>query len=425
MPKLLGPLAQAVTFAHAPMKGPLGADHLEVVANAGLLIDDAGKLAAVGPYPVLAKQYPKAETWQPLWGAPLVALPGFVDAHTHACFAGNRALDYDLRIAGRPYLEIAKAGGGIWSSVQATRKASQADLAAATVAYANAALRRGVTTLEVKSGYGLSVAEELKMLRAIRMADGQTEADLIATCLAAHICPKDFDGGPAAYLDLVVEKLLPTVWQEGLACRVDIFIEETAFDHPLATKYLQRAAAMGFQLTVHADQFTAGSSQVAVAVGAASADHLESSSEADIARLAASDTVAMALPGASLGLGMAYTPARRLLDAGACLAIASDYNPGSAPMGHLLLQASVLAAAEKLSTAETLAAITYRAAHALRLADRGRLSQGQWADVQLYATDDYRQILYWQGGMEPALVLKQGKVCLASDSPTEASEPAS
>ena len=409
MPTLLGPLAQAVTFANAPLKGPLGTEHVEIVEQAGILIRDDGTIGAVGAFKELDKKYPDAERLNPLWGAPLVALPGFIDCHTHACFAGNRALDYDLRIAGRPYLEIAKAGGGIWSSVQATRKASQQELAWATQAYADAALRRGVTTLEVKSGYGLSVQEELKMLRAIKAANSVADSDIIATCLAAHICPKDFEGGPAAYLDMILDKLLPKVKQEGLAGRVDIFIEETAFDQTLSANYLKRAADMGFSLTVHADQFTSGSSRVAVEAGAASADHLESSSDEDIARMAASETVAVALPGASLGLGMGYTPARRLLDAGACLAIASDYNPGSAPMGHLLLQASVLAAAEKLTTAETLAGLTFRAAHALRLADRGRLAAGQLADIQLYATEDYRQILYWQGGMEPAVVLKKGK----------------
>ena len=413
MPTLLGPLAQAVTFAKAPLKGPLGTEHLELIEQAGILINDDGIIGAIGHFADLEKKHLEAERLNPLWGAPLVALPGFIDCHTHACFAGNRALDYDLRIAGRPYLEIAKAGGGIWSSVMATRKASQQELTWATQAYADAALRRGVTTLEVKSGYGLSVQEELKMLRAIRAADAASESDIIATCLAAHICPKDFEGGPAAYLELVLEKLLPKVKEEGLAGRVDIFIEETAFDHALSADYLKRAATMGFQLTVHADQFTAGSSRVAVEAGAASADHLESSSDEDIARLAASNTVAVALPGASLGLGMGYTPARRLLDAGACLAIASDYNPGSAPMGHLLLQASVLAAAEKLTTAETLAGLTFRAAKALGLADRGRLAVGQLADIQLYATDDYRQILYWQGGMEPAVVLKRGRRVLA------------
>jgi len=406
---LLGPLAQAVTFTDAPLQGALSANNLGIVENAGLLIDTSGKIVAVGAFTALQKKHPQATPWQPLWGAPLVALPGFVDAHTHACFAGNRALDYDMRLAGRPYLEIAQASGGIWSTVQATRKATMQDLSLAVQGYAETALRRGVTTLEVKSGYGLSVQEELKALRAIAHAQTQTVAQLVPTCLAAHICPKDFADGPQAYIHLLIDTLLPKVKAEGLAQRVDIFIEETAFGAEMATWYLSAAKTMGFDLTVHADQFTAGSSAVAVAVGAVSADHLEASSEADIARLAASDTVAVALPGASMGLGMGYAPARRLLDAGAGLAIASDYNPGSAPMGHLLLQASVLAAAEKLTTAETLAGLTYRAANALRLPGKGRLATGYAADIQLYLTNDYREILYWQGQMEPALVLVGGK----------------
>ncbi|MEO3407171.1 amidohydrolase family protein [Mucilaginibacter sp. CAU 1740] len=216
--------------------------------------------------------------------------------------------------------------------------------------------------------------------------------------------PKDFDGNESEYLKQLLNDLLPKIKQQGLADRVDIFIEQSAFNTSDALFYLSRAKQMGFEVTVHADQFTTGGSEVSVKARAASADHLEASGDYEIKLLANSDTVAVTLPGASLGLGMGYAPARKLLDAGACLAIASDWNPGSAPMGDLLMQASVMAAAEKLSTAEVLAGLTYRAAQALKLNDRGTLSKGKLADMQAYPCSDYREILYHQGKLKPTKV---------------------
>ena len=228
------------------------------------------------------------------------------------------------------------------------------------------------------------------------------------TCLAAHIVPRDFEGGAAAWLERLAAELLPRVRAEGLAERVDVFIEESAFSPAEALRYLRQARALGFEAAVHADQFTVGGSAVAVEAGAVSADHLEASGEEEIRRLAASGVVAVALPGASLGLGMRFAPARRLLDAGACLAIASDWNPGTAPMGDLLLQAALLGAAEKLTMAETWAAVTVRAAAALKLADRGVLAPGRLADLAAFPAADWREILYNQGRLKPAAVWKRG-----------------
>jgi imidazolonepropionase len=273
-------------------------------------------------------------------------------------------------------------------------------------------LQEGVTTIEVKSGYGLSLEEELKMLRAIKGAGLLTKATLIPTCLAAHMVPKDFAGSETEYLDQVLHTLLPAVQQAALAARIDIFIEETAFSATTAMDFLAQAKQLGFDITVHADQFSSGGSAVAVATGASSADHLEASNETDISRLASADIVSVVLPGASLGLGMHYAPARRLLDAGSCVAIASDWNPGSAPMGDLLLQAALLSAAEKLSTAEVLAGLTSRAAKALQLKDVGRLAPGFAADMQAYPTADYRDLLYYQGKMKPIQVWKAGEKIL-------------
>ena len=264
--------------------------------------------------------------------------------------------------------------------------------------------------MEVKSGYGLSLEEELKMLRAIAEAHKRTPADLVATCLAAHMVPRDFEGSPSAYLESMAQLLFPVLREERLTNRVDAFIEEGAFSQADIAPYFAQAKAMGFDITVHADQFSTGGSEVAVAHGAVSADHLEASTDKEIQLLAKSEVIATALPGASLGLGCNFTPARKILDAGGALAIASDHNPGSAPMGDLLTQATVLGAYEKLTNAEVLAGITFRAAEALKLYDRGRLAEGFLADFSVFHTKDYREVLYHQGAFKPCSVWKAGQL---------------
>ena len=405
---LLGPFRQILPMTNLPLKGALTDEQLPVLENAALVMQD-NKIVAVGPYTLLRNKFPKVPLQE--IAEDMVLLPGLIDCHTHICFGGSRARDYALRIAGTTYQEILRQGGGIHDSVAKTREASLQELTEATAQRANRHLMEGVTTIEVKSGYGLTVDEELKMLRAIRQAAGQTAATLIPTCLAAHVKPKESDS-TESWLKEVLLYLLPQIKKEGLAQRIDIFIEDEAFPAKLAKGYLEAAQTAGFSITVHADQFSQQGVPVAVAVKARSADHLESSSLANLEMLAASDTVGVALPGASLGLGMAYTHARKLLDLGGCLAIATDWNPGSAPMGDLLMQAAVLSAAEKLTTAETLAAVTYRAAHALGLDNSGRLAEGLQADMIAFRTADYREILYHQGKLKPAIVWKAGKKIL-------------
>ncbi|SMD43994.1 imidazolonepropionase [Aquiflexum balticum DSM 16537] len=404
---LIGPIRQAVTMANLPLKGALKDEQMEIISEAGILIKN-DRILQIGSY---WDMYPEAQSI----GAEIlnlkgdfVALPGLIDCHTHICFGGSRAKDYAMRNAGKSYLEIAKAGGGIWDTVTKTRKAGLEKLVQLTIQRANRHLKDGITTIEVKSGYGLSVEEELKMLRAIKQARENTHADLIPTCLAAHIPPKDFEGTHRDYLKAIAEELFPILKEEGLSNRIDAFIEDTAFSAEDIQSYFHKAKEMGFDITVHADQFYAGGSQVAVDFGAISADHLEASGEKEIRILAALDTIAVALPGASMGLGVPYTPARKLLDAGASLAIASDWNPGSAPMGDLLMQASILGTFEKLSNAEVLAGITCRAAAALNLNDRGHLVSGLLADIILFPTDDYREITYQQGRLKPGMVFKNG-----------------
>jgi imidazolonepropionase len=399
MKKLTGRFTQILPLVGLPLKGALRDDQLVVIPQGGIITEN-GLIVAIGDFETLSRQNPTIPI-EEITGQH-VLLPGFIDCHTHICFAGNRAKDYALRIQGETYLEIAKAGGGIWDSVTQTRNADQSLLEEFLLRRVNRHLGEGVTTIEVKSGYGLSVEEELKQLRTIKSAAAKTKATLVPTCLAAHMLPKDFNGKQREYLEHILNDLLPVVKSENLAKRVDIFIEESAFNAADAMTYLAKAKQLGFDITIHADQFTTSGSEVAVNIGALSADHLEASGDKEIKLLANSTTVAVTLPGASLGLGMPYAPARKLLDAGACLAIASDWNPGSAPMGDLLMQAAVMSAAEKLSTAEVFAGLTFRAAKALNLNGRGTIISGSKADLQVYPCGDYRDILYYQGKLKPS-----------------------
>lgn len=406
--KLIGPISQLLTLDHLPLKGALKDEQLEILENAGILIEE-GKILEVGNFESLNT---KARSL----GAELieligdyVAVPGFVDCHTHICFGGSRAKDFAMRNSGKTYLEIAEAGGGIWDTVTQTRKLSLDELTEKTIQNANRHLAQGVTTIEVKSGYGLSFEEELKMIRAINKANDSTSADLIPTCLAAHMKPLDFAGSKSEYLAEISEQLFPILKAEKLCNRIDAFVEKSAFSPEEIKPYFKKAKDSGFDITVHADQFSPGGSEIAILLGAKSADHLEASTEKEISQLAKSDVIAVALPGASLGLGCAFTPARKILDRGGALAIASDWNPGSAPMGDLLAQASILATFEKLSTAEVFSGVTFRAAAALGLEDRGRLKTGLLADFCLFPTSNYQEILYQQGTLKPVQVWKKGE----------------
>ncbi|KNB62912.1 imidazolonepropionase [Chryseobacterium sp. Hurlbut01] len=405
--KLIGPFKQIVTLANLSLRGKLSDEQLEIITDGGILIDQ-DKIYKVGNFNILQSENQNAQI-EEIKGEQ-IALPAFTDSHTHICFGGNRANDFAMRNAGKTYLEIAESGGGIWSSVQHTRNASEEELLKTLLERINILISLGITTIEVKSGYGLDVENEIKMLRIIKKAQSQTVATLVPTCLSAHLKPRDFDGDNKAYLDYILNEILPKVKEENLSQRVDIFIEKSAFQPEESKEFLLKTKDLGFEITVHADQFTAGSSRIAVEVGARSADHLEATIDEDIMFLAESDTVATALPGASLGLGEKFTPARKLLDAGAILAIASDWNPGSAPMGNLITQASILATYEKLTTAEVLAGITFRSAFALGLEDRGRLENGFKADFVTYKTDNFQNVLYNQGSLKAEHIYINGNL---------------
>ena len=393
-------------MADLPLEGPINDAALPVRENAGVVCVD-GRIEEIKPWQELEKE---KGIEKEIINEPCVLLPGFIDSHTHMCYAGSRARDYALRTAGVSYLEIAKQGGGILDTVRKTREASKEELKENLKMRVQAHLQRGVTTSEVKSGYGLNVSDELKMLRVIKEVNQEEKLDLVPTCLAAHTLPPEFSNHKE-YLEYLVKELLPKIKEEALAQRIDIFVEESAFSAADANDYLEKAKSMGFDIIIHADQFSTGASSLASKIGALSAEHLEASTDKEIKLLAKHHVVANVLPGASLGLGMGFAPARKLLDEGCCVVISSDWNPGSAPMGDLLTQAAILGAYEKLSAAEIFAGLTFRAANVLKLNDRGILAKGMLADMIAFPTSDYRDILYHQGQLGPVLIWKKGVAC--------------
>ncbi|WP_108804500.1 imidazolonepropionase [Aquimarina sp. Aq107] len=405
--KFIGPIKQLLSMDGLPLKGALKDEKLPIIENAGILTKGE-HIHIIGNYNEIQQIANSVDAEIIQLQSDYVCLPGFIDAHTHICFSGSRANDYAMRNSGKSYLEIAKAGGGIWDTVTNTRTASQEELCHSVIKRANYLLKNGITTVEVKSGYGLSIAEELKMLRAIKEANLNLESDLVSTCLAAHMLPRDYNGTHEEYLNDITTNLFPTLITEKLTKRIDAFVEQSAFSKQNIKPYFNKAIEMGFDITVHADQFTTSGSEIAVEINAVSADHLEASTDLEIKMLAESDVISVALPGASIGLGCDFTPARKILDAGGALAIASDWNPGSAPMGDLLTQACILGTFEKLSNTEVLAGITTRAAAALKLDDRGKLAPKMIADFCFFSTNNYNEILYHQGKLTPNQVWKRG-----------------
>jgi len=407
--KIIGPFSQLLTMDAIPLKGSVNDSQLEIIPNGGVVVSE-GVIVKTGNFDQLCFENIDLDIEIYRIEKDLVAMPGLIDPHTHICWAGSRAKDYSLRLAGKSYLEIAQSGGGIGDTVAKTRAASAIELDALLTERAIAHLLNGITTIEVKSGYCLNTAGEIKMLEVIRNVNQKLPVDLIATCLAAHIKPADFEGNSTEYLKNIVNELLPEVLQKSLSKRVDIYIDRGAFTKDEARIYLNTAKKLGFDLAIHGEQFTSGGVSLACELDALSVDHLEMIQDHEINILAASAVIPVALPGASLGLGCQFAPVRKLLDAGCSLAIGSDWNPGSAPMGDLLMQTAILGIFEKMTIAESLAAITFRAAAALGLTDRGILRNGLLADMIGFPTSDYREILYNQGSLKPSMVWKRGEI---------------
>jgi imidazolonepropionase len=399
---LIRNLAQVVTPASgaAPLRGPaLG--ELRVVEDGYVLCAD-GRIAATGPMAELDRAGLPADVVE-LDGRGQTALPGLVDCHTHACFGGDRAGEFELRSRGASYEELHAAGAGILATVRATRAAGQAGLEAALWRHREWMLAHGTTTFEAKSGYGLDRDTELTQLRVIAALGG------VPTFLGAHAVPPEFpDGDP--YIDFLVATVLPQAGQ--LAEAADVFLERGAFDAQQARRYLIACRAAGLELRLHADQFTeAGGVGLAVELGARSVDHLEATGEAGVRMLAASDVTAVLLPVAALCLGRPMPPGRALVDAGATVALATDFNPGSAFCESLPVVMSLACTQIGLSPAEALGACTVNAAHVLGRADRiGRIEAGYAADVLLLGVPDWRYLAYHLGGEHVASVVKEGEV---------------
>jgi imidazolonepropionase len=372
----------------APLRGgDLG--RVDVIEDAYVLVD-GGEIADVGRMRELGASAVIGDFGE-LDGRGRCAVPGLVDCHTHAAFAGDRVEEFALRAGGASYEELHAAGGGILSTVRATRAAGEAGLRVAVERHRQSMLRAGTTTFEAKSGYGLDHETELASLRAIAAAGG------IPTWLGAHAVPPEFDDADA-YLDFALTEVLPEAAKVAEAA--DVFVERGAFDVKQARRYLEACKAEGLALRLHGDQFTeAGAVPLAVELGARSVDHLEATSDAGIRTLAASDTAAVLLPASALFLGRPMPPGRALVDAGAAVALATDFNPGSAFTESLPLVCSLACTQLTLAPGEALAACTVNAAHVLgRSARRGRIAPGFDADLLLLDVPDWRYLAYHLGG---------------------------
>jgi imidazolonepropionase len=384
----------------APLRGA-ALRAIEVVTDAYILCEgeqivDVGQMGRLGPL---------GDGVEELDGRGLSAIPGFVDCHTHACFAGDRVEEFSLRAGGASYEELHASGGGILSTVRATRAAGEAGLAEAMALHSEWMLRAGTTTFEAKSGYGLDRETELAQLRVIASAGG------IPTFLGAHAVPPEFaDAGADDYVDFLLREVLPDAAR--IAEAADVFLERGAFDVEQARRYLLACKAAGLELRLHGDQFTeAGAIPLAIELGARSVDHLESTGSDGIATLAASDVTGVLLPASALFLGRPMPPGRRLVDAGAAIALATDFNPGSAFCESLPLVCSLAATQLRLAPEEVLTACTVNAAHVLDRADRkGRLAPGFDADVVLVAANDWRHIAYHLGGAVVHTVVRGGRI---------------
>jgi imidazolonepropionase len=398
---LIRDLRQVVSPAGraAPLRGR-ELREIDVVEH-GYVLCDGDRIESVGRMRDLDAAF--AGDAQELDGSGLCAIPGLVDCHTHAAFCGDRVEEFALRTGGATYEELHAAGGGILSTVRATRAASEQELAEAVERHAGWMLRCGTTTWESKSGYGLDRDTELASLRAIRTAGG------VPTWLGAHAVPPGHADADA-YLDFALTEVVPVA--ASLAEAADVFLERGAFDADQARRYLEACAGAGLALRLHGDQFTeAGAIPLAIELGARSVDHLEATGDDGARALAESDVVGVLLPASALFLGRPMPPGRQLVDAGAAVALATDFNPGSSFCESLPLVCSLAATQIGLSPAEALAASTVNAAHVLGRADRkGRLRPGFDADVVLLDAPDWRYLAYHLGGDVVATVIKGGTI---------------
>ncbi len=412
---LIHSASQLLTLSGGPQRGQdLG--RLEIIPDGAVLIEGE-KIAAVGPTAELRAAFPN----QPLLDAGgKVVLPGFVDPHTHAIWIGDRAAEFDLRLQGKSYLEILAAGGGIISTVRATRTGSLEKMVAETRPRLWSMFMCGTTTAEVKTGYGLRTATELRMLQALLALDTEGPLEIAPTFLGAHAIAPEYREDPDGYTELISQIMLPVLcewWPAHAPFQplpfVDVFCETGAFSLAQSRCILEQAKAFGFPLKIHADEFdNLGGASLAAELGAVSADHLVKTSLEDIQALGRSDTVAVGLPCTPFGLAeREYTPAQALLEAGALLALASDLNPGTAWCGNMQFAMALACRYMRLTPAQAIAASTINAAAAINAADRlGSLEPGKQADLIILSVDDYRHLGYRFGTNLVQTVIKKGRV---------------
>lgn len=338
-----------------------------------------------------------------------VVLPGFVDSHTHPAFISPRLVDFEKRIAGASYEEIAEAGGGIRSSVEGVRTASKPELAVRILAALQEMMVQGTTTVETKSGYGLSLESELKSLEAIQAAAAQWPGTVVPTLLGAHVVPAEFKNEPEKYLQLICGKMIPLVANRKLARFVDVFCDRGAFSEQDCLKIFAIAKQNGLQVRAHVSQLTHTPLVKLLAMNPVSLDHVDHVDDTDVSQFARSSTVATLVPGANYFLGLKYPPARKLIDAGVAVALATDFNPGSSPMASMPFVLSLACTQMKMSPAETIAAATINAAYALQLEHtKGSIESGKDADIAVFNVHDYREIPYWTGASRCEFVVTGG-----------------
>jgi imidazolonepropionase len=383
------------------------------VLDGGALVAEDGRITWVGP---TADLPPLPADAKVIDATGKVVLPGFIDSHTHLIFAGARADEFEQRLQGKSYQEIAEQGGGINATVRRVRAASKDELKALARPRLDRLLRFGVTTVEVKSGYGLTLTDELKCLEAIAELNAEGPPELVPTFLGAHAVPPEWQGKRDAYVNLLVEEMLPEVARSRLAEFCDVFCETGVFSLAETDRILTRARDLSLGLKLHADELTPlGGAELAVRLGTVSADHLLRVTPAGIDALAGSGTVATLLPGTAFFLGLPYAPARRLIDGGAAVALASDCNPGTCPTENLPLVGAMACTQMRMLPAEAVTALTLNAAAALGRSDRvGSLKVGKQADLVVCAVSDYRHLFYHFGVNHVEQVIKRGRVVHAT-----------
>lgn len=383
--------------------------NLAIIEGAALFIED-GRITSTGKYSDLKSQIPAHATVIDAAGSAVT--PGFVDAHTHLVFAGNRAAEFEQRIAGATYQQIAAAGGGILRTVALTRAASEDDLLACARRHRDWMLRSGTTTLEAKSGYGLDRETELKMLRVLRRLNDEGPARIVPTLLAAHTVPPEFDHDRAAYLRFICNGLIPEVASLKLANFCDVFCDDHAFDPDETRAVLTKAKQCGLGLRIHAEQFRPGTgAEVAVQLGTATADHLETVNDETLLALNAAGVQPVLLPGSVFALRRTqYPPARKMIEVGLAIVVATDFNPGSSPVPSMPFMLSLACLQMGLSPAEALSAASINAAYSLGLGSEiGSLEAGKQADFVIHEFADYRELAYFIAAPNRPRVFVEGR----------------